>query len=224
MAWYENPTVAAVLGAVAGAVMSAAVALFVWRKTHKIRRVDCVISNALSLLAFSDTIKDKLEVTYAGEKAESIYLFSVEVLNSGTQAVQRQPIQIRLDACSNVVGYTLRTEPEVGFGEIKEVARDGNALDLEVSLMNPGDRVFIELISTDTTSERIDVYMKNANVVARVYDRRTAENALKIGSVDAKMLGLAALGSLPFFGGMARSLMTIELGSRIDKISKKTKA
>jgi hypothetical protein len=54
MNWYENPTIAAIMGAVVGAVITTAVSIFIWKKTSRIRRVDCVINDASSLLTFSD--------------------------------------------------------------------------------------------------------------------------------------------------------------------------
>lgn len=51
MAWYNNPTVAATVGAFVGAVLTASVSIFIWKKTNKIRRVDCLIDDASSLLS-----------------------------------------------------------------------------------------------------------------------------------------------------------------------------
>jgi hypothetical protein len=67
MSWYENPTVAAIIGAVVGAAITAAASIFIWQKTSRVRRIDCVINDASSLLTFADTIRSKLEVKYAGE-------------------------------------------------------------------------------------------------------------------------------------------------------------
>lgn len=84
MAWYENPTVAAILGGLVGAVITAAVSLFIWQKTNKIRRIDCIISDASSLLSFAATIRNKLEVTYAGERANTVFCL---ISKSLTQAL-----------------------------------------------------------------------------------------------------------------------------------------
>ena len=188
--------------------MTAAVSLFIWQKTNKIRRVDCIISDASSLLSFAATIRNKLEVTYAGERASTVFLFNVEVFNSGTLAIGNQPIKVRLDQESKIVGYSLKTEPEVGFGIINEAQPENNALDLEIELLNPGDRVFIELISVNNTSDTIDVYVKNANVVNRVYTRKAAESAItsSLEKIDPTLVSLAMIRSIPFLGGIAEPL------------------
>ena len=220
MAWHNNPTIAAIVGAVVGAALTAAVSIFIWKKTNKIRRVDCIIDDASSLLSFSDEIRNELQIIYAGEPANSVFLFNLEIFNSGTLAIGSQPVIIRLDNEAKIVGYSLKTIPKVGFGEIKEMSRSQNGLDLNIELLNPQDRVYIELISINNSSEQIDVYMKNANVIPRIYTRRAAENAI-LGTlnqeVDPSLVSLVMLSNLPFFGGYGRTLMTVLLAQRLEK-------
>jgi hypothetical protein len=226
MNWYENPTIAAIIGAVIGSVITAAVSIFIWKKTSRIRRVDCVMDNASSLLTFSDAIRSKLEVKYSGEQATSVFLFNLEVFNSGNQAVGNQPILIRLDNNAKIVGYSLKTEPEVGFGKISELQRQNGELDLTIELLNPGDRVYIELISVNNASDLIDVYMKNANVIDRSYTRKAAESAI-LGvlnkTVDPTLVSLALIRSLPLFGGFAEPFMAIILAERFEKALRQKK-
>lgn len=173
MAWYDNPTIAAVLGGIAGAIAGAALTA-IWQNSKKIRRVDCIINDVSSLLSFAETISNELEVTYKGERASSVLLFNIEIFNSGNLAIGKQPVKIRLDRDAKIVGYSLKTEPDVGFGEI-EKSLTGNALDISIELLNPKDRVAIEIISVNNNSDKIDVYMKNANVNSRVYTRRDTD-------------------------------------------------
>lgn len=222
MPWYENPTIAAVLGGLAGATITTGISLYIWKKTHKVKRVDGVIGDISSLLTFSEKIKDQLEIKFAGEEAKAVYLFSIDITNTGTEAVKNQPINIRLDESSKIVDFSTTTDPEVGFGEIIEKKKEGNVLDLEIELLNPDDRVSIEVVSLDNSSEKIDIYMKNANVQSRVYSRKTAEKELLGAFSDREMLLLATMSSIPIFGGFARSLMTLGVARRIDRISKKS--
>ena len=226
MNWYENPTIAAIIGGAIGAVITAAASIFIWNKTNQVCRVDCVINDASSLLTFSDTIRSKLEVKYAGEQTTSVFLFNLEVLNSGNQAVANQPILIRLDKTAKIVGYTIKTEPEVGFGKISELQRQNGELDLSIELLNPDDRVYLELISVNNNSELIDVYMKNVNVICRTYTRRAAESAIAgvLGkSLDPTLVSLAMMRSIPFFGGFAEPFMTVVLADRFEKALSKRK-
>ena len=48
MNWYENPTIAAISGGVVGSVITAAVSMWITKKTSQIRRVDCIINDASS--------------------------------------------------------------------------------------------------------------------------------------------------------------------------------
>ncbi|EGJ32485.1 MULTISPECIES: hypothetical protein [Moorena] len=225
MAWYDNPTVAATLGALAGSVFTACVSVFIWQKTKKIKQVDCIINDSSSLLSFSDTIRNELKIIYADEPANSVFLFNMEVFNSGNLAIREQPVSIRLDSNSKIVGYTFKTIPEVGFGEVRELLLQETRLDLIIELLNPRDRVYIELISINNYSSNIDVYMKNANVTSRVYTRR-AENAI-LGilsqEIDPSLASLAMLSNLPFFGGFANSIMTMVLAQQIKKAVRQKK-
>ncbi len=221
MSWYQNPTITAVLGGLVGTTVTSVISVYTWMKTHKIKRVDGVIGDISSLLTFSEKIKDKLEVKFSGEKAKTVYLFSIDIINSGTEAVTKQPVHIRLDDSSKIVDYTTSTDPKVGFGNIIERRKEGNALDLEIELLNPDDRLSIEVVSLDNTSEQISIYMKNANVKSRIYSRKSAEKELLGALSNREMLLLAGMSAVPFFGGFARSFMTLALAKRIDKISSK---
>lgn len=226
MNWYENPTVAAIIGGVVGAAITAAASIFIWQKTNRVRRIDCVINDASSLLTFSDTIRSKLEVKYAGEQTTSVFLFNLEVFNSGNQAVGNQPVLVRLDNSAKIVGYSIKTEPEVGFGKISELQRQNSELDLSIELLNPGDRVYLELISVNNTSDLIEVYMKNANVICRSYTRKAAESAV-LGvlnkSVDPTLVSLAMMRSIPFFGGFVEPFMTVVLAERFERALRQRK-
>lgn len=221
MAWYQNPTISALLGGLAGAIITSIVSVYIWKKTHKIKRVDGIIGDITSLLTFSEKIKDQLEIKFSGAEAKAVYLFSIDISNSGTEAVENHPVNIRLDESANIVDYSITTDPEVGFGEIIEIRKEGNALDLEIALLNPNNRVSIELVSLDNNSEQIDLYMKNANVQSRVYLRNSAEKQLIGAITDRQMLVLAGVSSFPFVGGFARAMMTVALAKRIDRISQR---
>lgn len=221
MAWYENPTVAAILGGLFGAVLTSIASIFIWKKTNKIRRIDGIINDTSALLSFSEKIKDKLEIKYSGENAEAVYLFSIDIINSGTEAVRDQPVGIRVDKSAQIVDYTFKTEPEIGFGDILEINKNGNALDLQIGLLNPKDCVSIELVSLDNNKEDLNIYLKNENVQSRVYTRKSAEQQLVGALSDREMVLLAFTSSIPFLGGIAKSMMTVSLAQRIDNISKK---
>jgi len=224
MPWYQNPTIAAVLGGLAGAIITSIISIYIWKKTHKIKRVDGVIGDISSLLTFSEKIKDQLEIKFSGVEAKAVYLFSIDITSSGTEAVENHPVNIRLDESSKIVDYSITTDPEVGFGDIIEKKKEGNALDLEIALLNPNDRVSIEVVSLDNDSEQINLYMKNVDVQSRIYSRKSAEKQLIDAFSDREMLLLTALSAVPFFGGFSKSLMTISLAKRIDKISTKGNA
>lgn len=213
-------------GGVVGAAITAAASIFIWQKTNRVRRIDCVINDASSLLTFSDTIRSKLEVKYAGEQTTSVFLFNLEVFNSGNQAVGNQPVLVRLDNSAKIVGYSIKTEPEVGFGKISELQRQNSELDLSIELLNPGDRVYLELISVNNTSDLIEVYMKNANVICRSYTRKAAESAV-LGvlnkSVDPTLVSLAMMRSIPFFGGFVEPFMTVVLAERFERALRQRK-
>lgn len=226
MNWYENPTIAAIIGAVVGSVITATVSMWITKKTSQVKRVDCIINDASSLLSFSDTIRTQLEIKYSGEQASSVFLFNLEVCNSGNQAVENQPYLIRLDDKAKIIGYSIKTQPAVGFGEISKSQSQQNSLDISIQLLNPGDRVYLELISVNNASDEIDVYMKNANVICRSYTRQAAESAI-LGTlskaVDPGLMFLAIIRSLPFFGGIAEPFMMIILTERFEKALRQRK-
>jgi hypothetical protein len=219
MSWYNEPVISGLIGALAGALISAAVSLYIWRRTNRLVRVDCAVDDAKSLLSFASNIGDKLEVKYDGEVAAAVYLFQLEVANTGTEPVDRQPIRIRLGPGAKVLKYSVQTEPPIGFGDIVCTKQDANELCLEVALLNPKDRVFVEVISINNADGQIDVGLKNRGVDARVYSRRSAESVLSNLSGDLSLSTFAVLSALPIVGNLGRALTTIALARRIDAIS-----
>jgi len=218
--WYENPTVAAILGGIAGAVLSVMASVFIWRRTQKTKRIDCIIHDISSLLSVSEKIKEHLEVKFGGDEVKAVYLISLEVINTGNEAVNNQPINIRLSDKSRIIDYSIKTSPPVGFGEINEIKKEGNSLDLQVVLLNPGDRVSFDIVSIDNTDDSINVYLKNENVTSRVISKTAGEETLTDLMTDKNMMWLAMISAIPFFGGFARSLINVGLAQRIGKIGK----
>ena len=219
MAWYQNPILVAVSSAFVGAFLTSIVSIYIWKKTHKVKRVDGIINNISSLLNISHKIKNQLEIKFSGKVAKTAYLFSVDIINSGTEAVTNHPVQIRLDESSTIGDYSIKTEPEIGFGNIIEKKKDGNALDIEIALLNPADKVSIEIVSLDNDSEKINVYMKNANVNVRVYQRRSSEEFLG----GSGMLLLAGMNTFPFIGSFVTILMALAMARKMDKIANAAK-
>jgi len=219
LSWYENPTIAAILGGIAGAILSVIASVYIWRRTQKTKRIDCIIHDVSSLFSVSEQIKDKLQVKYADKDVSAVYLISLEVLNTGNEAVENQPVNIRLSEGSQILDYSLKTFPPVGFGDISEVKKENNALDLKVALINPEDRVIFEIVSIDNPDDAIEVFLKNANVLTRVISSKSGETLSDLMS-DNNMMWLAMLSAVPFFGGFARSLINVGLAQRIGKIGK----
>lgn len=218
MSWYQNATVAAILGALAGALLTAIASLFIWKKSRKISRIDCGVADPKSLLTVSDAIRDKLEVKYENKVVSKAYLFAIEIVNSGTESIENQPVLVRLAEGSTIIDYLLNHEPAIGFGDIYERKKDGHELDLEIALLNKQDRVSIEIFSIDNPSDTIEVGLKNKGVETRVYTRRSVDSLLAGLSGDRRLTGLAALSVLPFFGSIANTLITVELARRLDKV------
>ncbi|GAW97959.1 MULTISPECIES: hypothetical protein [Colwellia] len=220
MAWYENPTVAAILGGIVGSILSVIASVYIWRRTQKTKRIDCVIHDITSLFSVSDKIKDQLEVKFSGNDVDAVYLISIEVINTGNEAITNQPVNIRLSDKSKIIDYSMKTFPPVGFGNITEIKKEDNCLDIKIDLLNPEDRVSFEIVSIDNIDDSIDIYLKNANVESRVISSKTGEVTLTDLMSEKNMMTLAMLSAIPFFGGFARSLINVGLAQRIGRIGK----
>lgn len=214
LTWYDNPTLAAVLGAVIGAVITTAVSLFIWFKTQKTKKIDCLVHDVSSLLSVSEKIQDQLEVSYSGKTAESVYFISIELISSGTEAVSNQPVHIRLERNSTIIDYSVKTHPQVGFGAIEEFNHKNNELDIMIELLNPGDRVSFEIVSIDNKDESVMIYLKNENVQTRVLSMQNKEQMLTTDLSDRNMMLLGFLSSIPIFGGLAWSMINITFAKR----------
>ena len=205
---FDNPTVAAVVGAVVGSLLTVIVSAIIRRLMRRVRRVECVITEVSSLLTASDRIANELEVTFSGKAAQSVYLVSLDVVNTGTDPVKKQPVRVRLAEGAQIVDYKCETAPSVGFGEVKELARDKNMLDLEVELLNPRDKITVEIVSLDNPNETVEVYLKNEGVESRTYSLAALASAMLNLTSRESLWSLVVMELLSFGGPFSpRALM-----------------
>lgn len=216
MAWLTG-----LLGAIVGTAITAGVSLYIFRKSRLRKRVDCAIGDPTPLFSISETIKEKLKITFDGQPVSSVFLFPLEVVNSGSVAIRSQPVLIRLAEGSNIVDYRIETEPQIGFGEIVCTKKEGSSLDLRISLLNPRDRVKMEILAINNPSGDINIGLKNEDVESRVFTRKSVESVLAGLPKDYKLSALAFVSAMPFFGSFAQTLATLEIAQRIDRISRK---
>ncbi len=228
--WYKNPTIAAILGAVVGAILTGIIGFITaWRVAKKqrtanrnVRRVECFIRQASSLMSFSESIKDKIEVKIENQSISSLYLFKLDIISTGNQAVRNQPVQFRLGEETKILSHSIETEPKVGFGKVKTNIIDGG-IDLLIDLMNPGDKVSLSVMSHNNPEGVIDVYMKNEDVENAVHSFDDAE-IIKNVPFDQLFLSLATiLGSIPIFGWMFRGFAQFAMFQKIDELSNELK-
>ena len=221
MAWYLNPTIAGIIGAVAGAFLTGVLSLYIWKKSKKITRLDCGIADPKSLLAISDSIRDKLEVIYEDKIVSRAYLFLIEIVNTGTEPIENQPVRVRLAEGSTIIDYRLESEPQFDFGEVRELKLKGHELDVEVKLMNKQDRLSIEILSIENPTDEIEIGLKNKGVEARIYTKKSFDSLISNLTKDSKLPTLLILSMMPFFGDFARSLMALQITKSMDKIAKR---
>lgn len=218
--WYENPTVAAILGGIAGAVLSVITSVIIWRKTQKIKRLDLFVRDVSSLLSVSEKIQNELKITYSGTEAKSVFLISIDIVNSGNQPIENQPLNVRLPEESKIIDYSFTTEPAVGFGKIETQQPSSSGLDFQIELLNPADTFSLEVVSLDNPSDSVELFAKNAGVDARVFGTSTGNSLDDYFLTDRSMWFLALMSAVPFFGGFARSMINVGVAQRMSKIGK----
>tara|TARA_R110002111_G_scaffold3457_2_gene21014 strand:- start:107060 stop:107710 length:651 start_codon:yes stop_codon:yes gene_type:complete len=187
MAWYTDPLFTSIAGATIGVVGTSLVSLYLHRKSNSRLRVDCFLDKPKSLLAISDRVEDKIEIQYEKKSVNSVYLFSMDIVNSGNRAIEKQPILVQLDEAASIIDYSITTEPQDGFGIILETQPHESRLELEVELLNPGDRVAIEIVSVQNSTDTIGVFLKNKNVKYRVIKRDRDYTMIAEGSFIEKL-------------------------------------
>jgi len=216
----NNPTLAAILGAIAGAIITSIGSYLVFKSTKKLKRIDVQIYDSKSLLNFSQDIADKLKVIYDGSDVNSIFLHTVEVIHTGNDAIENQPITIKLDSHSTIVSFDIQTFPEEEFGTIVHEIQ-GSQAKFIVSLLNPNDKIIFQLISINNKSDEIKVFAKHPNVIYRIYSKTKYEGILTRYGIDSESILWGAVSSLPIIGSLGRTILTVKIASSIEKISKK---
>ncbi len=220
MEWLSNPTVAGVLGGIAGAIVTGIFSVIIWIKSRTRKRVRAVIRDVTSLLEISDSIKSKLDLKVDGKPVTSLFLTSVDVQNVGNAAVDDQGIIISLSSGSEIVGYSVATEPLLGFDGVAH-SSESNVLTVKAPLMNVGDRLVCEIISTGNKDAAVDISLRNKDVEEEVVDATSGDFGLSSLLSDRNLLFLAVVSTIPFFGGFARSMINVGVANRIDNLSRR---
>jgi hypothetical protein len=213
--WYRDPTIAGLVGALGGALIGALATLWVWRKSNKIKRVDCVFDDPIALLTQSDAFRGRLDLQFNGRPVTAAYVFTFEIVNTGNQAVANQPVLLRFAEDREVVDVKVETEPSLGFGDVTITGKGARDVHVAIALLNPGDSIRLEVLTLGNQHESVKVGLKNADVIARVLPRASLRTAL--AEVAADSAGVAALSAIPLLGKMATTYATLELGKKIDR-------
>ncbi len=220
MNWFENPTVAGVLGGIAGALVAGLISVWIWRSSRTRRRIRAVIRDVTSLLDISDNLKSTLNIEIQGNKIESLYLTSIDVSNTGNASIEDQRILIVFPEGTEIVDFSKSTMPEVGF-EGFEVQVEKHTLNASAELLNVGDKLTFEIISTGNASESVEVVMRNKDVEEELVDARSGDFGLSFLLSERNLLMLAVVSTIPFFGGFARSMINVGVANRIDNLNRR---
>lgn len=220
MEWLENPTVAGVLGGVAGALVAGLISVWIWRSSRTRKRIRAVIRDVTSLLEISETLKATLNIEIQGRKIESLFLTSVDVSNTGNASIEDQSILIIFPEETEIIDFSLSTEPKSGFDGVAADI-EGNQIRASAKLLNIADKITFEVISTGNSTEQVEVVMRNKDVEEELIDARTGDFGLSNLLSERNLWMLAVVSAIPFFGGFARSMINVGVASRIDNLNRK---
>lgn len=220
MTWLENPTVAGVLGGVAGALVTGLISVWIWRSSRTRKRIRAVIRDVTSLLEISQNLKSTLNIEIQGNRIESLFLTSIDVFNTGNASIEDQSILVIFPENTEVIDFSISTEPKSGFEGV-EAKKEKNQVRVSAKLLNVGDKITFEIISTGNSSEEVEVIMRNRDVEEELVDARTGDFGLSSLLSDSNLIMLAIVSAIPFFGGFARSMINVGVATRIGNLSKR---
>lgn len=220
MSWLENPTVAAILGSIAGAVLSALVSVLIWRGSRKRRRIRAIIRDVTSLLEISPQLKESLKMEANGKAIDSLFLTSLDIVNKGNTSLTDQNVVINFPQGTEILDYSISTEPDVGF-QRPSTNNTNNEINADIKLLNIGEKVTFEIVSTGNNSDTVHISMRNIDVEEEVIDARDEEFHLSNLLSENNLVMLAVVSSIPFLGGFARSMINVGVANRIDKLGRR---
>lgn len=220
MSWLENPTIAAVLGALTGALATGLISVWIWRSSRTRLRIRAVIRDVTSLLEISENLKSTLNVEIRGKKIQSLFVTSIDVINTGNASIENQNIMIAFPQGTEIIDYSISTTPKIGFEGLNSEAI-AHALKVSTKLLNISDKITLEIISTGNSSDEVEVAMRNKDVEEEIVDARTGDFGLSSLLSERNLVMLAIVSTIPFFGGFARSMINVGVANRIDNLSKR---
>ena len=211
-----NPTVSAIVGAVVASILTAIVSFIAWYYTRKEKKIRATIRDVSSLLEISKEIKAHIDLKIDGDTVDSLFVSSIDVSNIGSLSIENQIVIVVFPASTRILGASIKTVPENGF-QVKLISQDDNIFKFELDLINPKEFVRLEILSTENSSNNVEIIMRNKNVFSEVFDARG--NALKIDSLvhGNNILLLGILSTIPLLGSFPRLLIDVGIARSLSK-------
>jgi hypothetical protein len=173
-----------------------------------------------SLLSFSDIIKNEIEINYEGSSVNSISLYKFRIQNVGLESIKNQPITIIFDENTTIKKYFIKTEPEIGFGEI-DCQINKNKIDFKFNLINSKDKINLELITINNIKDGYEVFGKNDNVILYIFDYKKEKEKMisLLEEISSKFSQPFSL--IPYMLKIIISYPKVYKLMRIERINKK---
>lgn len=170
----SNATVAATLGAVVGGILTGLFSLWIARKNTTRKKITAVIRDVTSLLEISSKIRSSLSIDFEGRKISSLYLTSIDVINTGNSSIEGQRVVINFPVGSEILECAIATKPLMDLEDI-DITIDKNCIKCLVKLMNAGEKLSFDIVSTGNKDTSVDVAMRNKDVLSELIDERNSE-------------------------------------------------
>ncbi|MCE2558787.1 MAG: hypothetical protein J4F98_09275 [Acidobacteria bacterium] len=146
-----NEIIVAGLFVLGGAILGAAVtgAITWWQSSKNRRRSELTISTTspTRLIEIDSSVAEDVEVLVRGRAVPAVYTVDARVRNTGTEAIERGKVRVRLDGDPGVLAVDVASSPP-GAGAGIAAAIDGEeaACRLRFDYINPGEEILVRVL------------------------------------------------------------------------------
>jgi hypothetical protein len=188
-----NQVVLHLIDGLIGAVIASAVAMFIYSRGLKRRKLAYSILSRVSLVHVSRRVKGEIGITFNGEPVENVYAFKIRLENTGSEPLENQPVLFEFDESTDVLDVSWSTEPQKEFGDIVEdpTVSETWRKRFTFALLNPGDSAVADFLTMNNRTQEVEIAARAKGLAFYRADRKSLRS--RFGGSVVMILGLLLL-------------------------------
>jgi hypothetical protein len=162
----------------------------IWQRfTEKRHKVVYQVSYEPIRLSVDDRLKDRVSISFDGIDVNSIYSYTIRVVNGGNLAVNNQIIYFEFDDKAEPIGTpVVDHKPLVGPVNLIETKSSPYAVTYSIKLLAVNHKVIFHVYTKNNTTPRVKIYGRNETDQNTEFIEQSAQRIMSLSDILRRIL------------------------------------